>query len=405
MSSKLKKIQKGDKDYLFQNYGERLPVAFVSGKNSILFDQDKNKYIDFFSGIAVSNLGHNNKDIIKAAIDQIKNIIHTSNWFLNNEQIDAAKALQSVSFPGKTLWVNSGTEANEAAIKLARRYGLSKSKKLYNIITFNNSFHGRTYGSMSATAQQKIHGGVGPVVNGFIYLPLNDIKQFKKHIKKNVVAVMVELIQGEGGINIINNDFLQEVYAICNEKDILLVIDEVQTGVGRTGLPFAYQHFNVIPDIMTLAKGLGAGFPIGALHAKSFLAEFFPGGSHGTTFGGNHVTCAVAEVVLKELKKNTLQKNVMKVSKFILETITNLSKEISIIKDVRGMGLHIGIELSIPGMDIVKKALASGLIINCTAGNVIRIMHPLNIDMNTVKVGMKIFESILKSEDMKSENS
>ncbi len=405
MSAKLKKLQKEDKDYLFQNYGDRLPVAFISGKDSILYDQDKKSYIDFFSGIAVCNLGYNNKIIKKAANDQIKNMIHTSNWYLNPQQINAAKALHSVSFPGKTLWVNSGTEANEAAIKLARRYGLSKSKKTYNIITFDNSFHGRTYGSMSATAQQKIHGGVGPVVDGFTYLPLNDIKKFKKAVNKTIAAVMIELVQGEGGINIVDNAFLQEVYAICNEKDILLIVDEVQTGIGRTGLAFAYQHYNIIPDIMTLAKGLGVGFPIGALHAKGFLSDYFPGGSHGTTFGGNHVNCAVAEAVLKEVKKPALQKNVQKTAAFIMDSLQQLSQQVAIIKEVRGLGLHIGIELTIPGMDLVKKALQQGLVINCTAGNVIRIMPPLNINMQTVKAGMKIFESIMKSEDVTSENS
>ncbi len=400
-SAKLKKLIKEDKEYLFQNYGNRFAVNFVKGNGSYLFDQDSNKYIDFLSGISVCNLGHNFAPVKSAALKQVQAISHSSNFFINKEQIEAAKLLSESAFPGKTLFLNSGTEANEAIIKLVRKYGLTKGKKHTEIITFNNSFHGRTYGSMSATGQSKIHDGFGPIVPGFIYLPYNDLAQFNKTVRKNknITAVMMELIQGEGGIHIAQKKFVTEVYKICKEKDIVLVIDEIQTGIGRTGTPFAFQHYNIIPDAITLAKGLGNGIPIGAVHTKKYLAEYFTRGVHGSTFGGNHVACAAAAVVLKELHKKSLIINIEKVSSFFLERLHELQKKLSIITEVRGMGLHIGIEVARSGPEIVQKALDQGLIINCTAGNVIRFMPPLNIPFATAKAGMKIFENIVLEEE------
>ncbi|HOD14223.1 MAG TPA: acetylornithine/succinylornithine family transaminase [Spirochaetota bacterium] len=399
-SAKLKKIMADDKAHLFQNYGDRMPVCFVRGEDSCLFDQDNRKYIDFFSGIAVSSLGHRNRALSKALHRQVDSVLHTSNWYYNREQIEAAALLTAASFPGKTLFVNSGTEANEAAIKLARRYGLSQGKNKYRIISFTNSFHGRTYGGMSATAQKKIHDGFGPLLPGFTYLPFNDTKAFAKEMKKgrDICAVMIELIQGEGGIQIAEQDFVKEIFHLCGKNAVLTIVDEVQTGVGRTGVMFAYQHYGVVPDILTMAKGLGGGVPVGAIHAKNFLPEFFPRGVHGTTFGGNHLACAAVAAVLRQMAAKSFLRNTRAASAFILGELARMKKQFGFIKDVRGMGLHIGIELDRPGTPLVVRALEKGLVINCTADTVIRIMPPLNIPPTIAKAGMKILEGIFLEE-------
>ncbi|MBP8178395.1 MAG: aminotransferase class III-fold pyridoxal phosphate-dependent enzyme, partial [Spirochaetes bacterium] len=292
VSKKLQTLIEQDNQYLFQNYGTRLPACFIKGKGSELFDQDGKRYIDFFAGIAVNSLGYNHPALNSALHKQIDAIMHSSNWFFNKQQIEAAQLLSETSFPGKTLFTNSGTEANEAAIKLARKYGISQSNDKYHIISFTNSFHGRTFGAMSATAQEKIRSGFGPIVPGFIYVPFNDVTQFKKTLEANkgkICAVITELVQGEGGITVADSYFIQEINSLCKENNILLIIDEVQTGIARTGKMFAYQHYDIQPDIISLAKGLGGGVPIGAIHAQNFLVEFFPKGTHGTTFGGNHL--------------------------------------------------------------------------------------------------------------------
>ncbi|MBN1532217.1 MAG: aspartate aminotransferase family protein [Spirochaetes bacterium] len=398
-SKKLEKIIRDDGEFLFQNYG-RLPVCFVRGKGAYLYDQDGKRYIDLFCGIAVTNFGHMHQAITKRMRQQIDSIVHSSNWFYNQEQIQAAKVLSELTFPGKTLFVNSGAEANEAAIKLVRRYGLTLSRNRYKIISFNESFHGRTFGSMSATAQKKIHDGFGPIVPGFIHLPFNDINAVRREIKRNrdIAGVFIELVQGEGGIRLTDRDYLKELFSLCNKNHIVTVIDEVQTGMGRTGRPFAYQYYGVIPDVITLAKGLAGGLPIGAVHAKSYLAEVFDKGRHGSTFGGNHVSCAAAAAALGEMKKKSFFANIQSVSDYIFAELSRLKEKYPIIREVRGMGLHIGVELTKPGLDIVKKALTRGLIINCTSENVIRIMPPLTIPLSVVKEGMKVFTRIIEEE-------
>jgi acetylornithine/N-succinyldiaminopimelate aminotransferase len=398
-SKKLASIIREDGEFLYQNYG-RLPVSFVKGKGAYLFDQDGKRYIDFFSGIAVTNFGHGHGAISKRLHHQLDSIIHSSNWYYNREQIQAAKALHELTFPGRTLFVNSGAEANEAAIKLVRRYGLSQSKNRYKIISFIDSFHGRTFGSMSVTAQKKIHDGFGPLVPGFIYLPFNDIEALKKEIRRDrdIAAVFIELILGEGGIRLADKAFVKELFSLCQKNNIVSVVDEVQTGIGRTGKPFAFQHYGVVPDIITLAKGLAGGLPIGAMHTKKYLSEYFDKGRHGTTFGGNHMACAAAAVVLNELKKKSLFSGIQKVSDYIFGDLNALKKRSPLIREVRGMGLHIGIEITKPGLDIVKKALTRGLVINCTSERVIRIMPPLTIPLAAVKEGMRVFSRIIEEE-------
>lgn len=406
-SAKLSKLINEDKEYLFQNYGDRLPAAFIKGDGSYLYDQDNRRYVDLFSGIAVSAMGHANPALTKALHGQIDRIIHTSNLFFNPEQIEAAKLLSETSFPGKTLFVNSGTEANEAAIKLARRYGLSVSPKKYKIVTFTGSFHGRTFGSMSATAQEKIHKGFGPIVPGFIYAEYNDRRALRKIMKKhkNIAAVMLELIQGEGGINVADQDFVRDIFELCNQNGVLTIVDEVQTGIARTGRTFVHQHYGVTPDILTLAKGLGGGVPVGAIHAKNFLAEHFPKGVHGTTFGGNHLACAAVIAVLREIKKKQFLTGVMNSSEYITGRLKKIKQKTSYIRSIRGMGLLIGVELAEPGAPLVKEALEEKLVINCTSENIIRIMPPLNIDMKALTEGMDIFEKLILAKGEEYENS
>lgn len=387
-----------DKQFLFQNYGTRLPVCFTYGTGSELFDQDGKRYIDFFAGIAVNALGYKHPALNKALHSQVNKILHSSNWYFNKEQIEAAKLISKTAFPGKTLFTNSGTEASEAAIKLARKYGLSQSQQKYHIISFTNSFHGRTFGAMSATAQEKIHSGFGPIVPGFIYVPFNEITVFKKTVKKykgKICAVITELVQGEGGIKIADSSFIKEIDAVTKYNNILFIIDEVQTGIARTGKMFAFQHYDITPDIITMAKGLGGGVPIGAIHTKDFLAEYFPKGTHGTTFGGNHLATAAAKAVLETLSKKSSLDNIIKTGElFINELLRMKSKYPKLIVDVRGIGLHIGVELSIPGQSLVLKALQKGLVINCTAEKVIRIMPPLTISKKLVKEGLLILDNI-----------
>ncbi len=405
-SKQLKKTISEDREYLFQNYGDRLPVCFTRGEGSYLYDQDNKKYVDFFSGIAVSNLGYGNKKLIKTVQSQAEKIIHSSNWYLNREQINAAKQISQLAFPGRTLFVNSGTEANEAAIKLARRYGLSLSKKRYEIISFDNSFHGRTMGSMTATGQGKIHSGYGPLPSGFKYLKFNDIKAFKSQVKKNknIAAVIIELIQGEGGVNIAHREFIEELFSLCSRNEIITIVDEVQTGIGRTGSVFCFQNYNIVPDMITLAKGIAGGIPAGVLHAKKYFSDFLSAGTHGSTFGGNHLATAVIETVLKEVRKSSLLQNVRETGEYIREKLHEISQKVDFINEIRGIGLQIGIELNKPGMPIVKKALEKGLVINCTAEKVIRIMPPLVITMKTVREGMKILEKLLLEDASAHEN-
>ena len=406
-SSKLAKLINEDKEYLFQNYGDRLPAAFTRGDGSYLYDQDNKRYVDLFSGIAVSSLGHANKAFLKALHGQVDRIIHTSNWFLNPEQIEAAKLVSETSFPGKTLFVNSGTEANEAAIKLARRYGLSISPKKYKIVTFTGSFHGRTFGSMSATAQEKIHKGFGPIVPGFIYCEYNNRKAFRKIMKKhkNIAAVMFELIQGEGGINVADQDFVRDIFELCNQNGVLTIVDEVQTGIARTGKTYVHQHYGITPDILTLAKGLGGGVAVGALHAKTFLSEHFPRGVHGTTFGGNHLACAAVVAVLKEIKKKPFLTGVTNSSEYVFSRLKKIKQKTSYIRGIRGMGLLIGVEIAESGSQLVRDALEQKLVINCTADNIIRIMPPLNIETKVLEEGMDIFEKLILAKGEQYEST
>ncbi len=324
-ATKIDIIAGDDRQYLFQNYGDRLPVCFTGGHESYLVDINRRRYIDFFSGIAVSSLGYGNKALAKALHKQVDGLLHTSNWYFNREQIEAARLLSKHAFPGKTLFTNSGTEANEGALKLARRYGKSLSPDRFQVISFSGSFHGRTFGAMSATGQEKIRKGFDPLLPGFIFLPFNDFSGLQGELDSNgnVCAVITELIQGEGGIRLADRDFMTKTQELCRKKGVLLIVDEVQTGIGRTGRFCASEHFGLSPDIITFAKGLGGGVPIGAVHARPHIADCLEKGSHGSTFGGNHLACAAAAAVMKEIKKKGFLDQVLRKGDYVMERLKN----------------------------------------------------------------------------------
>ncbi|MGL4369289.1 MAG: aspartate aminotransferase family protein, partial [Spirochaetota bacterium] len=341
MGKKLQTIIDEDREFLFQN-NSRLPVCFERGNGAYLYDTDGKEYIDFFSGIAVSALGYAHPALSARLHAQVDAIMHSSNWYYNDRQVEAAKLISGLAFKGKTFFCNSGTEANEAAIKLARKWGKSEDEEKYHIVSFTKSFHGRTYGSLSATGQEKIRKGFEPWLPGFHYLPYGEIEPLKEFISHTkVCGIMLECIQGEGGINVAKKEFVAALSDLCKKNGILLIIDEIQTGIGRTGKAFGYQNYDITPDIITLAKGLGGGVPIGAIHAAAETAQHFTPGTHGTTFGGNQLACSAACAVLEELSKPAFMENVSCISKLFFDRLNAIKDKSSAIKEVRGIGLHI----------------------------------------------------------------
>ncbi|WP_144698320.1 acetylornithine transaminase [Fictibacillus phosphorivorans] len=357
---------------LFPTY-KRKQIQLQKGNGTYVYDQDNKKYLDFTSGIAVTSLGHCHPDVVAALQKQSECIWHTSNLFENQQQELLAETLVKHTHLDLAFFCNSGAEANEAAIKLAKKF--TKKNK---IITFNDSFHGRTFGSMSATGQQKIKEGYGPLLSTFIHLPWNDIEQLKKQADNDTAAIMMEVIQGEGGIKIADPDFYKEVQEICEKNDILLIIDEVQTGIGRTGKRYAYEHFGLDPDIVTLAKGLGNGFPIGAMLGKRKLAEAFGPGSHGTTFGGNPLACAVSQSVLNIIFNDEFLDEVERKGKNFKAQLENHLISFPSVKEIRGKALLIGIECEWAG-ELIVNLEEQGLLTVPAGENVIRLLPPLNV--------------------------
>lgn len=372
-----------------------LPINLVKGEGSYLFDDKGNKYIDFTSGIGVNSLGYGDSNWIKAITDAASNLQHISNIFLNETTLKLADELTKKTKMNKVFFCNSGAEANEGAIKLARKYsfdkyGLNRNK----ILTLNNSFHGRTLAALTATGQDKFHNYYFPFPEGFDYFEANNISDFKDKLSDDICAVMMESIQGEGGVNPLNKEFVNEVYEICREKDIVLIFDEVQCGIGRTGKIFGYEYFDVKPDIVTVAKGLGAGLPIGGFLCSEKLSDVFNPGDHGTTFGGNPVVCSGALVVLNticnEEKLNEIKEN----GEYLMDLLKNIQSPL--IKDVRGKGLMIGIEITESPSEIQKKALEKGLLVLTAGKNVIRLLPPLIINKEEIEKGVKILEETIK---------
>lgn len=374
------------------NTYKRNEVVIVKGKGSYVFDEKGNKYLDFTSGIAVCSLGHCPKEVVDAVEDQIKRLIHTSNLYFTVPQIELAERLVKLSGGNvKVFFCNSGAEANEGAIKLARKYHRKKGKDKYEIITFLNSFHGRTYGSLSATGQIKFHKDFEPMLPGFKYALLNDIESVKKLLTPTTAGVMLELIQGEGGINVCSKDFVSELKNICDQNDILLIFDEIQTGVGRTGKFFCFEHYGIKPHIWTLAKGIAGGLPMGAIIALDDIAEALEPGTHATTFGGGPVICSAGCKVVDVISKETFLEEVRKKGEYIATKIKNMQGKYPV-GEIKGKGLLMGVELKInEPTRIVELGLKNGLLLNVTAGNILRLLPPLNIKLEEID---EFFEKI-----------
>lgn len=372
---------------------DRFDIVFVRGEGKYLYDFSGKKYLDFFCGISVCNLGHCNKKIIREVKKQVEKLWHVSNYFNHEKQSELANLLVKKTFQGKVFFSNSGAESIECAIKLARKYGSINDR--YEIITFKNSFHGRTLATVSATGQEKFHKDIGPLVTGFKYAELNDIDSVKKLYTKKTVAIMIEPIQGEGGINPATKDFLVWLRKFCNSKGLILIFDEVQTGFGRTGELFAFQHFNVVPDILCLAKSIANGLPLAATVVSEKYASVFNFGDHGTTFGGNILSCTAAVEVLKLIDKKLL-KNVKRTSKYFFQKLYLLKEKYEFIKEVRGVGLMIGVELDIDAKEVVKKSLKKGLVINAVQQKVLRFLPPLIITERDVDFCTNILDEIFR---------
>jgi predicted acetylornithine/succinylornithine family transaminase len=382
--------------YIMGTY-RRFPVVLVKGSGMHVWDSDGKSYLDFVAGIAVCSLGHAHPKIAAAIKEQAETLCHVSNLYYIERQIRFAKMLVDHSFADKAFFCNSGAEANEAAIKLARKYahekrGLGK----YELITMNESFHGRTLATVTATGQEKFQVGFDPLPEGFKYVPYNDLNSLKAAITDKTAAVLVEPIQGEGGVRIPAKDYLRGIREICDDHGLLLILDEVQTGMGRTGPLFAYEDYGIKPDMMTLAKALANGFPIGALLATDEIASVFVPGTHASTFGGNPVAMAAAMQTLKIMIEDRIPDNSRKMGEYFLEKLRVLQDKHSVIREVRGKGLLIGVELSIEGQDIVNRCMEMGLLINCTSGNILRFVPPLIITEKDIDYGVEIIDAAIK---------
>ncbi len=359
------------------NYAS-LPVAFTHGQGAVLWDQDGREYIDALGGIAVAALGHAHPAVTQAICDQASKLLHTSNIYQIENQRQLADALCEVSGMDNAFFCNSGAEANEAAIKLARLYGHSKDIDTPAIIVMEGSFHGRTMATLTATGNRKIQAGFEPLVSGFVRAPYDDIDAIKNiaNNNKNIVAVLVEPITGEGGIRIPDSKYLNNIRELCDQHGWLMMLDEIQTGMGRTGKWFAFQHTGIQPDVMTLAKALGNGVPIGCCLARGAAAQLFKPGSHGSTFGGNPLASRAALAVIDAIKKDNLIARANELGKHIMDTFNTKLGGVAGITEIRGKGLMIGIELDRPCADLVKLCLQNGVLINVTANNVIRLLPP-----------------------------
>lgn len=366
-----------------------LPIIITHGEGSFLFDENNKKYIDFTSGIGVSSVGYNNKKLNEAILNQLNSFAHLSNIFLSTPTVKLANKLTTISKMSKVFFSNSGAEANEGALKLAKKYSYMKyGGKKNKILSLKYSFHGRTLATLTATGQDKFHKYFDPFPDGYDYVTPNSIEDFKEKLTDDVCAIIMEAIQGEGGVNLLNSNFVQEVCNVCKEKDVLIIFDEVQCGLGRTGHIFCFQEFGVEADIITLAKGLGGGLPIGAILCNEKLSNTFTPGDHGSTFGGNPVVCAGALAVLDQICNDELLSSVQAKGKFIRQTLTK--SKLPLVKNIRGLGLMIGIEVSCPPDEIQKKALEKGLLILTAGKNVVRLLPPLTISEIEIKKGLAI---------------
>jgi len=390
-----KEIIELSEQYLMRNVG-RIPIAPVRGAGARLWDADGKEYLDFVSGIAVNALGHCPQSVADAISWQAHQLMHCSNLYYIEPQAMLAKFLVDNSDLDKAFFCNSGAEANEAAIKLARKYAkLTYDEKKFEIITAKNSFHGRTLATVTATGQPKYHKGFEPLPGGFKYVPFNDLGAMEEAIGPSTCAVMLEPIQGEGGINLATFEYLEGVAKLCQEHGALLIFDEVQTGLGRTGSFLAYEHYGVEPDILTLAKALGGGFPIGAMLAKEKVAAAFKPGDHASTFGGNPLACVAALSAMQELLYGGAVENAIAVGGYFFNQLKGLATKYAYVKEVRGLGLLLGMELSIKGKPLVDACMEKGLLINCVNDYVLRFIPPLTISTEDVDQALAVLEEVM----------
>ena len=367
--------------HLMNTYS-RQPVTFTRGEGVWLWDEAGKRYLDGVAGVAVNTLGHAHPKLTQALCEQAKTLIHTSNLYGVALQEQLATRLCDISGMDNVFFCNSGCEANEAAIKLARLYGKQQSIEVPTIIVMENSFHGRTMATLTATGSRKVQAGFEPLLAGFVRVPFNDleaVRQVAAH-NKNIVAVLVEPVQGEGGVNIPDAAYLGGLRLICDEQQWLLMLDEVQSGIGRTGTWFAHQHTTMKPDVMTLAKGLGSGMPIGACLARGNAAQLFKPGNHGSTFGGNPLACRAALTTLQTIEEDGLRENALRMGTLLVEGLQQALQGVAGVVQIRGHGLMVGIQLDRACGDLVKQALAQGLLINVTSDKVIRLVPPLIIN-------------------------
>ena len=385
---------KDKSDYLpvFARYN----IVLDHGDGPYVYDTKGKKYIDFLAGIAVNVVGHNYKPLVDAVSKQAGKMIHCSNLYYTEVQVEASEKLKKLSDMDKVFFGNSGAEANEGAIKLARKYATNIDPEKIQIISALHSFHGRTLATLTATGQDHYHHGFGPLPAGFDYVPYNDIQALEAKMSDKTCAVMLEAIQGEGGVHVPDPDYLPKVRALCDKYNAVLIFDEVQCGMGRTGTFFGCQQFGVKPDIVTLAKGLAGGVPIGAFMATDKVASAFHAGDHGSTFGGNPLACAAACVVLDALIDGNLMENAKEIGAYLQSKFEEYkAKYPNLIKEVRGRGLILGMELTRPGREIANECLDYGAIINCTAGNVLRFVPPLNITKAHVDELISVLDKVL----------
>lgn len=379
--------------YVIGNYDAvRLPSCIVKGQGSYIWDADGNEILDMFPGWAVSAIGHCHPKVVAAIKEQAEQLLHIDNTFYNEKQGRLAQMISDRGFGGKCFFCNSGAEANEAALKLAR---LATAEGKYKFITAFGSFHGRTFATASATGQPQKHKGLMPMMPGFTYVPFNDIQELEKAFTDEVCGVMVEPIQGEGGINIATEEYLQAIRDICDKNDAIMILDEVQTGMGRTGKWFGYQNYPVEPDIVTMAKALGGGVPIGGMMAKTEIASALVSGTHASTYGGNPLVCAAAIATIEAIEEENLIQNAIEMGNYIREKINTLAEKHSIIETVKGLGLMIGIKLNTPGADIVAKCMEKGLRINCTQSTIIRFMPCMNVTKEQADKALDILDDVM----------
>ncbi|MHA6481243.1 acetylornithine transaminase [Paenibacillus sp. strain BS8-2] len=374
----------------------RYPMALVKGEGSWLWDDKGNKYLDFMSGIAVTNLGHAPKRIKEALVKQLDELWHVSNLFQIPNQAEAAKLLTDNSTGDAVFFCNSGAEANEAAIKLARRYQQLVAKTgRYEIITFEQSFHGRTLATLTATGQAKVKEGFAPLPEGFKTIPYNNIEALQEAVSGITAAVMLELVQAEGGVYPADSDYIRQVAELCKREGILLIVDEIQTGIGRTGKLFAYEHYGIEPDIFTLAKGLGSGFPVGAMVAKEQLREGFSAGSHGSTFGGTPIATAVVKATLETIVGDGLPARAAEQGEYLKKQLNEKLKDAAYVKEVRGLGLIIGIECAGPVANVLTEAQNQGLLVISAGPNVVRLLPNLLVTNEEINEAVSILAQLL----------